>query len=70
MNLPSTIVTREELMVFRRLEEAFINTWTKGGQGAVPQMPHMPNLGRGVRFHLPSVDAWLLEFFQIGGGKR
>ena len=32
-------------------------------------MPHMPNLGRGVRFHLPSVDAWLLEYFQIGGRK-
>jgi len=69
MNLPSTIVTREELMVFRRLEEAFINVWTKGGSGNIPQMPHMPNLGRGVRFHLPSVDAWLLEFFQVGGRK-
>lgn len=66
----SPIVTRDELMVLRNLERQFIDQWTKGGMGAVPQMPHMPNLGRGVRFHLPSVDAWLLEHFQVGGVKR
>jgi hypothetical protein len=69
MNPISPIASREELMVLRSLERQFIDTWTKGGTATIPQMPHMPNLGRGVRFHLPSVDKWLLEFFQVGGSK-
>jgi hypothetical protein len=70
MDLLSPIVTREQLMVLRQLERQFVDTWMAGGQGSIPQMPHMPNLGRGVRYHLPSVDAWLLEFFQVGGLKK
>lgn len=66
----SPIVGRDELTVLRGLERAFIDRWTAAGQGAIPQMPHLPNIGRGLRFHLPSVDAWLLEHFQIGGVKR
>jgi hypothetical protein len=67
MNLLSPIVTREQLMVVRNLERQFIDTWMESGAGDIPQMPHLPNLGRGVRFHLPSVDEWLLNNFQIGG---
>jgi predicted DNA-binding transcriptional regulator AlpA len=67
MTTLSPIVTREELMVLRSLERAFIDQWTKTGSGEVPRLPHMPALGRGVRFHLPSVDAWLLKHFQVGG---
>lgn len=63
----SPIVTREELVVLRCLERQFIDRWLVSGEGAIPQMPHMPNLGRGVRFHLPSVDLWLLSHFQVGG---
>lgn len=70
MNPISPIVSREELVAFRSLERRFIDKWTESGEGAIPQMPHLPTLGRGVRFHLPSVDAWLLEFFQVGGIKR
>ncbi len=71
MNAPiSPIVGRDELAVFRSLERQFIDRWVKGGEGDIPQMPHLPNLGRGVRFHLPSVDEWLLAYFQIGGVKR
>lgn len=69
MNTLSPIVTRDELMVLRRLERQFIDRWIHGGLGEIPQMPHMPNIGRGMRFHLPSVDQWLLENFQIGGRK-
>lgn len=65
----SPIVTRDELIVVRGLERQFIERWIKTGEGSVPQMPHLPNLGRGVKFHLPSVDEWLLEHFQIGGRK-
>lgn len=65
----SPIVTREELIVLRRLERQFIDRWIASGEGSIPQMPHLPNLGRGVRFHLPSVDEWLLGNFQVGGVK-
>ena len=65
----SPIVDRETLMVVRNLERQFLDQWTKAGAGSIPQMPHMPNLGRGVRFHLPSVDAWLLKYFQAGGDR-
>jgi hypothetical protein len=27
----------------------------------------MPDLGSGTRFHLATVEAWLLEHFQRGG---
>jgi predicted DNA-binding transcriptional regulator AlpA len=71
MNAPTcTIVTREELAVFRRLERPFIDRWIAAGEGSIPQMPHLPDLGRGVRFHLPSVDEWLLSNFQVGGKKE
>lgn len=63
----SPIVTRDELLVVRGLERQFIEEWLKGSKDGIPQMPHLPNLGRGIKFHLPSVDAWLLEFFQKGG---
>lgn len=66
----SPIVGRDELAVLLTLERKFIDRWTAGGDGAIPQMPHLPNIGRGMRFHLPSVEAWLLENFQLGGAKR
>ena len=67
MSPVSTIVGRDELAVFRSLEKRFIDQWVAAGEGTIPQMPHLPNIGRGVRFHLPSVDEWLLTHFQIGG---
>ena len=67
MNTISPIVTRDELLVIRGLERQFIDKWIRRGEGEVPRMPHLPNLGRGIRFHLPSVDEWLLTHFQIGG---
>ncbi len=66
----SPIVTRDELLVVRGLERQFIEKWLAGDDGDVPQMPHLPNLGRGIRFHLPSVDQWLLQYFQVGGVKK
>lgn len=66
----SPIVDRDQLMVLRNLERPFVDRWIKSGEGAIPQMPHLPSIGRGVRFHLPSVDGWLLEHFQVGGVKR
>lgn len=66
----SPIVTRAELIVVRGLESQFIENWVKGGNDEIPQMPHLVNLGRGIRFHLPSVDKWLLEYFQVGGVKK
>ena len=65
----SPIVERDTLMVVRGLERQFIDNWTKSGSGQIPAMPHMPALGRGVPFHLPSVDAWLLKYFQTGGDR-
>lgn len=65
----SPIVSRDELYVLRRLEKQFINKWLASGEGGIPQMPHLPNLGREVKFHLPSVDEWLLKYFQVGGIK-
>lgn len=69
MTTLSPIVTRAELMVLRGLERQFLDRWMRAGEGDIPQMPHLPGLGREVRFHLPSVDAWLLKYFQVGGIK-
>jgi predicted DNA-binding transcriptional regulator AlpA len=69
-SIATTIVTRDELTVYRRLERQFIDRWMAAGEGSIPQMPHLPDLGRGVRFHLPSVDEWLLSHFQVGGKKE
>lgn len=68
--IASPIVTRDEIIVVRGLERQFIEKRIAAGEGDIPQMPHMPNLGRGIRFHLPSVDEWLLEYFQVGGVKK
>lgn len=65
--MTSPIVDREELQVYLRLERVFIDRWTKAGAGGIPPMPHLVGLGRATKFHLPSVEAWLLKHFTEGG---
>lgn len=67
MTISKSIVQRDELMFMLSLERTFIDRWIAGGEGAIPQMPHLPDLGKGTRFHLPSVEKWLLDNFQRGG---
>ena len=67
VTITKTVGTREDLMTIFSLEERFIKAWLKAGCGNIPQMPHLPDLGSGTRFHLATVEAWLLEHFQRGG---
>lgn len=61
------IVERDEMMFRFSLERAFVERWLSSGDNGIPQMPHMPTIGKATRFHLPSVEAWLLKHFQKGG---
>lgn len=67
MTITQTIVERDEMMMAFSLERAFVERWLEGGHGDIPQMPHLPTIGKATRFHLPSVEAWLLRYFQKGG---
>lgn len=60
-------VERDEMMFRFSLERAFVERWMAGGEGHIPQMPHIPGVGKSTRFHLPTVEAWLLRYFQKGG---
>lgn len=67
MTFTKTIVTRDELMFLLSLERQFIERWIAQGMDDIPPLPHINGVGKGTRFHLPTVEAWLLKYFQKGG---
>ncbi len=65
MNIPVEVVDRKTIATILDLERDFIAQWLDAGEGAIPQMPHIP--GKPVKFHIASVREWLLAYFQKGG---
>lgn len=76
MTLTKHVVQRDELMFILDLEKAFVARWTSDGAAAdfkakrtaIPPMPCIPGVGGACRFHVASVEKWLLKHFQKGGG--
>ncbi len=75
MGIEKTIVTREEIIYLLALERAFIERWTsvdaeseyRASVSKIPPMPRIEGIGKGTRFHLATVEKWLLKYFQKGG---
>lgn len=67
MSIPVLVVDRATIATMFALERSFIERWLapQGKRDAIPQMPHLP--GKPVKFHVPSVERWLLKYFQNGG---
>lgn len=79
MTFTKTIVTRDELMFMFSLENVFVTRWSgeaaekayieaqKSRRDAIPPLPHIDGLGKGARYHVATVEKWLLKHFQKGG---
>lgn len=66
MNLTIEVVPRDMLQTLLGLERSFIERHAEQC-GDIPAMPRLVMGERCVKYHLPSVRAWLLEHFQTGG---
>lgn len=77
MTISKTIVTRDDLMFLFSLERAFIERWSSkdaatdhaAGRCNIPPFPRLEGLGKGTRYHLPTVEQWLMDHFHQGGAK-
>ncbi len=57
------------------LEKAFIEKWSspdteslyRAGAIKTPPLPRIEGIGKGTRYHLATVEKWLLKYFQKGG---
>lgn len=58
-------VDRATLQTVLGLERSFMERHAER-VGNIPAMPRL-NTGRPAKYHLPSVRAWLLKHFQVGG---
>lgn len=65
ISIPVMVVDRSTISTMFALERTFVERWLEGGEGPIPMMPHIP--GKPVKFHVPSVERWLLDYFQRGG---
>ncbi len=76
MSYTGETVSRKELEVFLGLPREFVDLWLHedrakeydAGRNPVPQIPHLAM--RPMRFHLPTVRAWLLKHHQKGGDRE
>lgn len=81
MTLTKTIVTRDEIMFLLSLERVFMDRWSgaeaekaysqalKSAGKAIPPMPRIEGMGKSTRYHVATVEKWLLDNFQQGGAK-
>jgi hypothetical protein len=67
ITITKIIGDRADLKSLLGLDRRFVDTWTAKGSGDIPMMPHIPDIGNGLLFHLGHVEAWLLEYFERGG---
>lgn len=65
MTLTVEVVDRAMIETLFSLERSFMELHAEQ-VGDIPAMPRM-KIGRHFKYHIPSVRAWLLKNFQVGG---
>lgn len=65
LSIPVLVVDRRTIMAMFNFDRSFVESWMAGGEGTIPQMPHIP--GKSTMFHVAEVEAWYLANFQRGG---
>lgn len=67
--LPAILRGPAEVIVYLKLTEDFVRTWTAGGNAVTPAMPHF-QIGASMNFPTLEVIKWLARYHGWGGQMR